>query len=349
MLSIILDPGLFAIPPYESTEDDVHLIVRRLTHWSSVLEGGEPVLVFKLSGTEAALAVSNCLPPEPNLKALFELYGLHEVFAINDVIRVYHGLLSRARVLGDSQVEVAECEVELVPNPLQNYAPPILVEQSKLALANAILREVYQPNFRMYPVVSWPNCECVDFDACGAGTAVTGPGSEYVAIPTKFDRKVSTLGQLDDLAGQSHSEGVWNSCERIEEFYLAIALGCAAIQAARGAPAGLRNVPQFWIGPEFVESLNAVQGGPNQSYSSVVFNACCRAILGLDKLSAMGKPQTVRMEDGATAWRMHITKAHQALRLMLWLRKGRVELANVANKWNLVIAKGYKGAATLTL
>jgi hypothetical protein len=103
--------------------------------------------------------------------------------------------------------------------------------------------------------------------------------------------------------------------------------------------------------------------GPNGTHASSVRETCARIILRRPKYqvvpfltrpaSKKGKWEQARRTDGARAYRTHIAKSHEALRLMYWdLRSisgdrpgSFIEFANVGARSELVILPGTVGAA----
>lgn len=68
---------------------------------------------------------------------------------------------------------------------------------------------------------------------------------------------------------------------------------------------------------------------------------CARLIMGQPKNRAVAFRVPRRKRDGAIPFRTHITKRHEALRLMFWqATNGVVELANIGGKSEQLIFEG---------
>ncbi|QAZ66814.1 hypothetical protein C3Y92_05980 [Solidesulfovibrio carbinolicus] len=102
----------------------------------------------------------------------------------------------------------------------------------------------------------------------------------------------------------------------------------------------------FEIGSGFVHSLHTWGANSRHDYAMVIIESCARIVLGMPKNSinefresakATAK-QRIRVDDGALAFRTHLTKKGVGLRLMFWrLAGGTIEFANIGAKGDLEI------------
>ena len=84
--------------------------------------------------------------------------------------------------------------------------------------------------------------------------------------------------------------------------------------------------------------MGANNGGPNGTHAGVILEACARLVIGKPKNEEKPFEIAARQRDGANPFRLHVTKHHEALRLMFWKCPGHVlELANVGVKDELEI------------
>lgn len=127
------------------------------------------------------------------------------------------------------------------------------------------------------------------------------------------------------------------------EVKLAIFVGALSALSERGMNTDLQVWDTFSLGDEFIASLKAHQGYAKQNFAGTCFDAIRHVVARVEKYE--NKPfyknidrKEQRSEGGKLAWRTHITKGAQALRLMYWIDKeGCIELANVGNKAELEI------------
>ena len=122
------------------------------------------------------------------------------------------------------------------------------------------------------------------------------------------------------------------------ELKLAIFVGALTALRDRGHHTDLDVWQTFTLGPRFIESLKSHQCYGTQNFASTCFDVLRHVVARLEKYenspfctgADRGK-QIVR--NGQLAWRTHVTKGMQALRLMSWTTSdGSIELANVGNK-----------------
>lgn len=102
----------------------------------------------------------------------------------------------------------------------------------------------------------------------------------------------------------------------------------------------------YAIGSGFVASLQLWGANSRRDYAMVTIESCARIVLGIAKNpiiefreSAAGNAKQRTREDGASAFRTHLTMKGVALRLMFWRRAdGTVEFANIGGKGELEIS-----------
>lgn len=342
MIPAIIDTALFSIPPHAVSEEEVHAIVLRVVRWSSYLAAQSPVRLFKLSDTDAVLALCGCWPIEDDIETLLTLNNLDDVFGVRDVTFSYMSILSRALEWGDTYVEVTECEpIVIEPDVLLGHVPESLVEHTKLVYATSCFNE--NVNLARPYVISGLPLEVERINISGSVTGLKTSTAVSIDMPAEIDGSVFLIDGIEAIARRRSPIDVWNSATEASDYYAAICFGCLLLEAQAGKSLTLSDLPAFSIGSEFIESLEAVQGAPSQQRAKLVLETCCRILLGRPKypINSMGKPkQLVRQSDGATAWRTHLFKRHEAGRLMLWNIGGTYEFANAGVKDELYIGKG---------
>jgi hypothetical protein len=134
---------------------------------------------------------------------------------------------------------------------------------------------------------------------------------------------------------------LWNMASSGVILHLAIAAKAVEIESSAGTATKLAAVPRFSIGSEFWHSARINNAGSNGTHAGTVLDTCARLIIGAPKSKISEFRGSPRARDGAIAYRTHITKRHEALRLMFWKTPNDViELANIGVKAEELILEG---------
>lgn len=140
------------------------------------------------------------------------------------------------------------------------------------------------------------------------------------------------------------SETVWRDADCATDLELAIWLG--AVTSSQQSGCGLKN---FRVGTEFLDSLRASGAAGDGAFAEATLAKCVQSVLLKSSLkpkpfrtsTAANASVRKRNRDNAKAWRQHVTKSHQALRLMYWeLPCGQIEFATVEMKAEESIDEG---------
>ena len=351
MIGAVFDPLVFSIPPHALSEVDAHVLINRTIYWDRVTCHGAPVAPIKLQGTIDALGRAMCLPQEADVQQFLAMANLEEVFSANDIVRIYYSLLGKAATVEEIlEWEVVECENAVFqPNPMSGVSPAQLKDISALAFVNTCCFNVGAVERYAFVVPGSANIPASHVDVSAEATVVFPHAFDGVELPFAIKSKAKIVRDLEDLVIGAEATQIWNYATQAEEFFLAILVRASEIVRAGGKAFKLHEIPAFAIGGLFVDSLEEHQAGLKGARANLVLDACARVILGAPKspLNKMGKPkQYIRVSDGATAWRTHVSKAHEALRLMLWKKDNNfIELANIGNKHALHIDEAHPDVA----
>lgn len=139
---------------------------------------------------------------------------------------------------------------------------------------------------------------------------------------------------------------IWRNATSSADLYLGILLAAYQQQNENLA---WQSLSGFCIGSEFINSLKRNSSFGEAEFSNQVLSVCRQIVAGeADKISqpfrknrSAHAAQRVRQSDGARAYRTHVTKGNEGLRLMHWLHAdGVIELANVGPKSELIVESG---------
>jgi hypothetical protein len=315
------------------------------------------------------LASAGAFPSGPNIKALLELFNLEHIYSADAIRRAINRILEKATPIVEiAGIEVLNCSSCVITPEIGPYYEKDFRDSVSRLLASLLIIPYIHKEWEDYlyvvPGVSWRYivqdsmtfcCEVDNVISAMDDLLIGGPF--YAAGTLPLVR--SYFGFLERLS----PELIWARANEASSIHLAITLEALRILRASDSNATLKSVPRFRVGSDFWDSLVRTASGPNGTFAGAVREACARIILALPKNrgapflapsgSRRGKWRQVERLDGALGFRSHITKGHEALRLMYWEIKSSashntpqvVEFANVGAKAELLISFGQPGGA----
>ena len=279
MIAVVIEPALLAIPPIASSEEEVEVIIDRLSAWSNCLTGGGVLRVAQMSNTTDVLGETNCWPTGPNVTALLELYGLDNVYSPIEVTRLINTILERSITVKMAVgFEVTECNPGL-GQPAATYQAPQLETAGNNAFATLAtgfgMRGVFLAPANAQGPVRFKGEVLSISTGSGMPFEITPPFSVFGSIEIVEDPKCvfDALSAID----------VWNIAKTPADVHFSILLKMKEITNAGGQPTPLEMLPSFSIGSEFVESIHVNKSGVNSQYGQSVLESCARLILGMPK------------------------------------------------------------------
>ena len=100
----------------------------------------------------------------------------------------------------------------------------------------------------------------------------------------------------------------------------------------------MNSASAFRLGDRFIQSLHDWKVNAQPSLIRILVETCARICLGVPKNEVTAFRGEPTRDDGANAFRTHLTKRGIAYRLMLWeLPDKTYEFANVGGKSELII------------
>ncbi|KAA9000463.1 hypothetical protein FJU30_09435 [Affinibrenneria salicis] len=164
------------------------------------------------------------------------------------------------------------------------------------------------------------------------------------SLPIPIDNSLTLYSDIRKILENIKTQTFYNNADNAKK--LKLAFYCGTIEYAKKNR--LKNYicwDDFDVGDGFLQSLSRNQCAGNQQFSSVLFNTVIR-ILYREAADLEVKPFMTaknsgkqRIFEGLKAYRCHITKHHEALRLMFWVdtESQKITLANVGPKMELII------------
>lgn len=352
MLGIQLDTALLAIPNYANNELEAEDIVFRIIQWSRALLSPAGKYIARSSTADEFLWANSFYPARDQIAGLLELFDLQNYYSINDVVSAYNIIASRSIISEELfGLSIQECEISSCdPDVISEASPVDLQDETRKVFNLAIAVENYIPNVRCVIGTAF-SADCgSEILIEGKISKISGQHPEITSkLPLQVSGKVRICTSLDRLENALLASDLWEIADSNDDYWIAILIGAVEMSKSLGLGLDIFSVPKFQIGSEFVSSLNQNQATGNGKFSSVVRDTVIRVILNCPKEPLKPfhlKSQLVRARDSATAFRTHVTKSSEGLRLMIWSRSDGIELANIGVKNDAKIAYCSAGAAT---
>jgi hypothetical protein len=294
--------------------------------------------------TIAALMDAGLYPLPPTLRRALDRAGLQDVFTAEDIVRVLHRLVQEGlgyqQCFGIEQVLVDD-SVSIAPLPdFVSSSPSLKRAEQDFFCTWATAATVGISKYASTVTLVLTMAPDVTIDA---RILAVEPADFLTVDPVKGHQLAISL----PVVGLQHSFAdvvdpmmIWNAAEGTDDIYLALVLRAYQIAKAENNTACWRDFAGHRIGSAFYESLTRNSAHGTKSHSSSTFDTCSRLLAGCPKNEVREFSVQARI-DGSSAYRTHVSKRHEALRLMFWrLPDGRIELANVGPKHEEEIVSG---------
>jgi hypothetical protein len=146
---------------------------------------------------------------------------------------------------------------------------------------------------------------------------------------------IVSCSQMNEIIKAFDPYDLWSTAETKEQFRFCIYAKAKSYNDAV-------NIKNIVIGESFIASLRTHEASQNAKYSRNVLEKCAKIAAGETEgtffTNGTGKSAPKRTRaDGSIARRLHVSKCHEALRLMYWQNGSRNEFANVGPKREEII------------
>jgi hypothetical protein len=346
---VALDAALLAIPNSASTGNEAETILGRVVDWSAYLESDSAIRIAQLSGTADTLADLNFFPNPADIDALLTMFALKHVYTVEDIRYSISVILDRAPyfcdLLGSEVRRVSFCAAE--PDVLNDYDAGLRPAGERILSSTACASLIHSEELGdiLFAALGSRKSDARSVNVhCDIDELVSHFKLTNLYLPVGTSGTVQVAWSPEDVLTRLSPEAIWKRADDCLDIHLAINLEALAIKRSM-TPGALPNmVPGFYIGSEFYASLLRNAAGPGGVLADTVRETCARLILGNAKYAVKpllkGRKTKIR-QDGAVAFRTHVTKHHAGIRLMFWKRTDNVfELANVGPKNELTIEEG---------
>lgn len=333
MLLVHIDTSALAMPgPAVTDKVGYERILKRLI-W--IVGGSSSAFTFTKSDTAASdLLEAGHFPLRADISEWIDLCEIEAEFDAKTITSLYRSILERTHSIVDvCRVECrSEGQVSLVPKLNDDALEVGLRALSRNAFSTASYILCFGEGYYLGLCSGIPDavgnysfsCDQVELTSKDSGQSTVSLDSNILCVE----------GWKDFLTADAFA--IWKRAK--SDSLLHLALFIKAMQVRKDAGVGL-DVGEFFIGSEFFESLRANAASRDQPRSSVVFETCAKLLAGYPKYAESEFDKT-RSSDGAEAYRTHITKHHDGLRLMYWKNGDVIEFANIGPKHELEIREG---------
>ena len=351
MIRVGLDTAVLAVPNYGLSAEDANRIIDRTFHFSEAVASGLHVQMLLSDAADATLWECGCGPDFGTIQDFLEMMELSHVYSTNDVMMAYQTLLDRAhRARPAEKLEVRAFEEFVTVPPLSADLGPVPLRlETERVLATAACTEALGVSTFLVSGWSGEPYESVEVQVRILDVDM-GESWPELQLPVDVEAKISLLGSPKEIISTRTATRAWESAANLADLHFSVAIRALTILRDAGAME-TAHVGSFAIGPHFLASLERTQCARSGRIAASALDLCAQIVAGRCNryIGPMGRPkQVVRAFDGALGWRVHLTDAHEGLRMMYWESSDGLEFANVGPKWELVIQEGKAGAAVST-
>lgn len=343
---MIIDPIVLGIPKgANSSNEEFTGYLENIIALQSFVQTSEQIKFAITSCVQNALEECEIFPFGKRIEDLLVKHNLTNVWSVGDLVRALNMLLSQSGIVED-EIGVKEAlydNVSITPKHAVNCAEKPLEQSRERALILGTLPHTsYTTKDRLtfYLTSAEPDDVQVAFrlhELEGEDVDSSQP------LPHDLDEQIKLTNWTTRFTEYMSSTDLWHYAECTEEIHLSIQIAAWKFMRTNDKDTTLEEIPKFSIGQSFFESLVKHDAAHEGKSSAITLEACGRLIAGLQKsplkpfIGTNGK-QKLRSKDNAKAWRSHLAKRHEALRLMIWeLSDGSYEFANIGNKNELTI------------
>lgn len=344
MLLFQIDPGLLALAGVAENDDIAALTIEQLAHWSEARAYG--LKLCQSSGLADCLGAANAYPLLDSIREFLRCHHLEERYSAVDVLNIYAGLLRDTPTIRDVFGFESETATNITLAPdLSDLIYPIELRGAALnGFASLSLGQCAFRSEGPFCYVSGSSAP-TDVSVLAEITEVAGNVPELISLPVTVFGVVPVISNLVDILRVISPEGIWRAAKSAEDLYFGIKLKVVQLKIAEGSRIDFEDVPSFFIGSEFIGSLERNQALGKGAFADIVLESCARIVMSRPRRAVgdlrQGRKGIVsRPSDGAIAQRTQVTKRGEALRLMFWATPSGPEFATLGVKFELEIARG---------
>lgn len=351
---VIVDPFLLCLPNPCNSLDQLEEFINAIVGWRGFLDRTDTCVLLSDSA-RVALNTDGEFPHRHRLSDLIHQFGCDFADA-NTISKVANSILERAPSLEDYY----GINVVLIEEDSFGIAPLVILERlnvnCRVAFRDNLLIAAINDKDRVTDshesrimVASGgatgnppPASIAIKADIHDISLISTGSGQQS-AFPISISQSIPVFFSHEELTKSLDLWTIWDRASSPERIRLCID-GCVKNLISSGVLVGA--ISDFVIGKDFIASLHVWSADSRRDYAMVTIESCARIVLGIPKNpvnefreSAESTAKQRIREDGALAFRTHLTKKGVGLRLLFWKRTdGAIEFSNIGGKDELIIS-----------
>ena len=349
MPSLALDPALLAIPTVSANEEQIAGAIGTLTTIAEKLRSGSDCNFFLLSEASGYLAAADLFPVPFSISKMLADFNLTHVYTAEDIRRAVIDVLQRVNRLEElSSIEF------MIPTSFTSSPDVVgsrtgsLREALELTLLHiafstrtrhaSLAQALIADNLVRREISIIADVEDID--------PALQPG--HVTTMAQFKASVWSSSSVETFLAELAPEIIWQHAIGDAQLALAIKIAAREIRRVSGCSDPDRKCDRFSIGAHFFDSLKRWGASADGKLASSTLESCARVVARMPKseINRFFRPSgqrnktedITRSSDRAEAWRTHVSKDHEAIRLMFWRKSdGSIEFANIGAKSELEI------------
>lgn len=327
---VVLDPSVFWLFHESDTEEDAAEIWRSCRPWLKDNKHGVPLLVH--SKSIERLRDKGMIPAFEGMRDFVDRFKLDHLVSPRELSRIVDSFLSNMVTVEEEAPikDVLFDDAAFQPDELAKIVDADLREHS----AEAATLSALNAGIGYSLLYAFPRLKALTVQMAASARIEAIESDPAVDIPDPFVCNLKVIRDPEQYRGVIDAQAIWDSATSDEELKFAIHLAAEMMG---------QTPPAFTIGKAFMGSLDRNQSIAGRPLSAATLAKCAQVLVGSNglkieefKTEALGNRGGVvrkRTEDGACAFRVHVTKKGVGLRLMLWkLTTGEWEFANVGPK-----------------
>jgi hypothetical protein len=348
MMNVCIDTALLAIPNFAESATSAEELIDRAFSISRSITEKNSIRMLISSIAEQILWENNCAPEISVITDFLDIMELREFYSPKDVQQAYQTILDRATRFENLDV----CEVDKFADPCfdpdlpAGVTPKALIRETARTLLNVCYCS--QQGHYCAAVVGLAAGQIKGDVNATALVESSFPSRVGLRAPLPINGVVHILSSLKDFTQDGWPERLWAKARDEIDYHFAIAMRAISILKKSGKECNIGSLLDFTIGPDFVSSVRANQCSGEERFANLTLDVCAQIVANCcarfrRHMHSKDSRKIHRAYDNASAMRVHLTDAHEALRLMYWDADGCVEFANVGPKAELKINHGAKG------